>query len=226
MLLENDQIPANASQPQTSRVERRKTRTRAALLAAAKTLFAGQGVESTTIADIAERADIAVGSFYNYFATKDDLLAALLELSLSEQLAALQMRQAQVDDPAEAISIAHRHLVEVAQSDPDWAWLLVRLEVPHRITSVVLGQAARRDLQQAIEAGRFAVANAEVALMASGGALIAVMHSLLNGDLTGEVACDHAEGVLRSFGLDRTEAAEIAHRPLPGLGEAESREPT
>ena len=100
MLLENDQIPANASQLQTGRVERRKTRTRAALLAAAKTLFAGQGVESTTIADIAEQADIAVGSFYNYFATKDDLLAALLELTLSEQLAALQMRQAQVDDPA------------------------------------------------------------------------------------------------------------------------------
>lgn len=199
------------------RVQRRKAKTRAGLLAAARTLFAGHGVEPTTIAEIAEEADIAVGSFYNYFATKDELLAALLKDALTEQLHALQARQAHVSDPAEVISIAHRHLLRVAQSDPDFAWLLVRLEMSHRVGTNVLRDAARRDLQSGIDAGRFHIANPELALTASGGALLATMHALLEGELAPEVDSDHAEGVLRSFGLDRDEAAEIARRPLPEI---------
>src|SRR5262245_55771656 len=108
------------------RVARRKARTRANLIAAARRLFAGRGVERTTIAEIAEHAEIAIGSFYNYFSTKDELLDEVIEEALSEQLHLLQLRQAQVSDPAEKVSIAHRHLVRVVRADSDWAWLLVR----------------------------------------------------------------------------------------------------
>jgi len=198
-----------------TRVERRKARTRAGLLAAARQLFAAHGLEHTTIAQIAEHADIAIGSFYNYFRTKEELLDALLEEELAQQLALLELRQAHVQDPAEKISIAHRHLVRVAQSDSDWAWLLVRLEIPFRAAWPVLGQSARSDLRSAIEAGRFHVANPALALNASGGALFAVIHSQLVGEGSEHADIEHAEGVLRSFGLDRTEAAEIARRPLP-----------
>jgi len=209
------------------RVERRKARTRAGLLTAARELFAARGIQSTTVAEIAEHADIAIGSFYNYFHTKEQLLDALLEEELATQLHALQARQAKVADPAEKISIAHRHLVRVAQADPDWAWLLVRLEVPYRIAWSVLGQSAERDLREGIEAGRFQVANERLALNASGGALFAIIHAQLVGELSEHPDCEHAEGVLRSFGLDRTEAAAIARRPLPDAGgAAEEQRPT
>jgi AcrR family transcriptional regulator len=197
------------------RVQRRKTRTRAALLAAARRLYAAQGVEPTTIAEIADAADIAVGSFYNYFATKDELLDALLEEELSRQRRLLELRQAQVEDPAEKISVAHRHLVRAAQSDPEWAWLMIRLEVPYRIAWSVLGGAAARDLRSGIRAGRFEVANPALALTASGGALFAVIHEQLVKDAGKRADVEHAEGVLRSFGLDRADAAEVARRPLP-----------
>ena len=68
------------------RNERRKARTRSALLAAAQHLFGEQGFDATTIAEIAEQADVAIGSFYNYFDTKEELLAALLQETLAEQL--------------------------------------------------------------------------------------------------------------------------------------------
>jgi AcrR family transcriptional regulator len=197
------------------RVERRKARTRAHLLAAARQLFAARGLEHTTIAQIAEHADIAIGSFYNYFRTKEELLDALLEEELSQQLALLELRQTHVQDPAEKISIAHRHLVRAAQSDSDWAWLLVRLEVPFRAAWSVLGHSARSDLDAAIEAGRFHVIDPALALNASGGALFAVIHGQLVGERKEQADVLHAEGVLRSFGLDRSEAAEIARRALP-----------
>jgi AcrR family transcriptional regulator len=199
------------------RVQRRKARTRASLIAAARTLFAARGVEPTTIAEIADQADVAVGSFYNYFATKDELLAAMLEQALGEERRALESRQAQVTDPAEVISIAHRHLIRMADSDPDLAWLLVRLEVSHDVATSVLREAARRDLQRGMDAGRFTVGNPDLAITASGGALLAVLRSQLAGERAEQADSEHAEGVLRAFGLDPREAAEIVRRPLPAL---------
>ena len=208
-------LPDDGVENRGGRVERRKQRTRAKLLAAARHLFAGRGVERTTIAEIAEHTDIAIGSFYNYFSTKEELLDALLEEALSEQLRLLRLRQAQVSDPAEKISIAHRHLVRVMRTDSDWAWLLVRLEFPRRVALSALGDAARIDLRAGIRAGRFRVTNPTLALNASGGALCAVIHAQLVGEGSSNADSEHAEGVLRSFGLDPVEAAVIARRPLP-----------
>jgi AcrR family transcriptional regulator len=197
------------------RVERRRSRNRARLLEAAKELFAARGMQSTAVAEVAERADIATGSFYSYFRTKDELLDALLEEEFAAQLRLLELRQAQVKDPAEKVSVAHRHLVRVAQADPAWAWLLVRLDASQRIAWAVLGQAAQRDLQEGVASGRFHVSNERLALNASGGSLFAVMHSQLIEEASEHADCEHAEGVLRSFGIDRDEATEIARRPLP-----------
>lgn len=47
------------------------------ILAAARSVFAARGFGGTTIADIAEEAGIALGTIYNYFASKDDVFAAL-----------------------------------------------------------------------------------------------------------------------------------------------------
>jgi AcrR family transcriptional regulator len=197
------------------RIERRKARTRAALLIAARRRFGDQGVDATTVVEIAEEADIAIGSFYNYFRTKEDLLATLLEEVLTEQLQRMETRRSGITDPAEAISVAHRHFVRLAWDDPEWAWLLVRLDVPHRVASNVLGGPAMRDLKAGIAIGRFSVANPVLALRAAGGALTAVMHALLLDELGRDADSEHAEGVLRSFGVEPAEAAEIARRPLP-----------
>ncbi|HME04287.1 MAG TPA: TetR/AcrR family transcriptional regulator [Solirubrobacteraceae bacterium] len=209
------------SESRPGRNERRKARTRGALLAAGQRLFGERGFDATTVAEIAEDADVAIGSFYNYFETKDELLAALLQETLAEQLRRMQARRAGIEDPAEAISVAHRHFVRLAWEQPEWARLLVRLDIPYRATDDVLAKPAMRDLRAGIAAGRFHVANPRLALRASGGALIAVMHALLLGELGRHADCEHAEGVLRSFGLDPAQAAEIARRPMPESADPE-----
>jgi AcrR family transcriptional regulator len=52
----------------------RTERTRAALLEAALGLFAEQGFEPTTVAQIAERAGVSEMTFFRHFGTKDALL--------------------------------------------------------------------------------------------------------------------------------------------------------
>lgn len=67
-----------STQETPSRRERRKVRTRRALLDVALSHFARRGIHGTRIEDITEQADLGKGAFYNYFDSKDDLVAALL----------------------------------------------------------------------------------------------------------------------------------------------------
>jgi len=211
------ETPPNSRRPSPGRNERRKARTRASLLDAARTLFAARGFENTTIADITDTADLGVGSFYNHFDSKEDMLAALLEQALREQLAALDSRRAGIADPAEAVAIAHRHWVRLTSEGPEWAWLVVRLETSFELVAATQGDAALQDLERGIGCGRFQVASRELALQASGGALISAMRTMLTGHEIPHADSIHAEGVLRMFGVPAAEAGEIARRPLPDV---------
>ena len=54
--------------------ERKKQRTREKIVEAAFELFAERGFDGTTIADIAEAAEIAPRTFFSYFPSKDDVV--------------------------------------------------------------------------------------------------------------------------------------------------------
>lgn len=57
-----------------------------ALLEATEDVAAQRGLEGTSIAAIAERAGVAVGTLYNYFPDRDAMLAALFKLRRAELL--------------------------------------------------------------------------------------------------------------------------------------------
>ncbi|KVG62235.1 TetR/AcrR family transcriptional regulator [Burkholderia pseudomultivorans] len=60
------------------------------LMAAAEKLFLAQGVEATTISEIVEHAQVAKGTFYHYFDSKADMLAALAQRYTASFLERLQ----------------------------------------------------------------------------------------------------------------------------------------
>lgn len=62
-----------------SRSERKRARTRIALLAAARTIFAERGYHDASIAEITAQADVGVGTFYLHFRDKDDAFCTLLD---------------------------------------------------------------------------------------------------------------------------------------------------
>ncbi|OJZ73937.1 TetR family transcriptional regulator [Mycobacterium paraffinicum] len=65
-----------------NRHERRKAEVRERILAAAFELFLQQGVSATTIEAICERADVANRTFFNHFATRQDMIRALAQRRL------------------------------------------------------------------------------------------------------------------------------------------------
>jgi AcrR family transcriptional regulator len=89
--LYNDSIQKSSEQGilmplENSRRARRIATKQDEILKAAAAVFAQKGYRHTSIHDIAEKADIADGTIYNYFENKTALLDAIIEqLSLSEQ---------------------------------------------------------------------------------------------------------------------------------------------
>jgi AcrR family transcriptional regulator len=61
-----------------------KQATRDAILQSARRLFARQGFDSTTTRDIAKEAEIASGTLFNYFATKEAIVAGMVNQALGE----------------------------------------------------------------------------------------------------------------------------------------------
>src|SRR5437764_536059 len=63
----------------TERVGQRTPDKRTRLVEGARLVLHQQGVEKTTLADIAGAADVPVGNVYYYFKTKDDLVRAVID---------------------------------------------------------------------------------------------------------------------------------------------------
>ncbi len=211
-------MSARGTEPTTAanRGARRRAQTRAQLLDAAKELFARQGIDGTRIQEITELADVGFGSFYNHFADKDAIVEAVLRDTTNLQADVVDGLTAKVEDPAEIVSIAHRHFLRLALANRTWGWLLIRLDVSHRVLEETLGPRAFRDLQHGIEVGRFVVADLSLTVNATGGALLGTIRALLESHLDPGADERHAELVLRMLGLPPEEAAEIARRPFPG----------
>jgi AcrR family transcriptional regulator len=64
--------------------DRKKARRREEIVEAAKVLFARQGIDATTMADIAAAAGISAPTVFNYFGSKDGILIAMITEGTTE----------------------------------------------------------------------------------------------------------------------------------------------
>jgi len=204
-----------------NRMERRRRRTREALVAAAREVFAGRGVDATTIQDITEAADVAKGSFYNHFDTKDDVLRAVVAETLGELGRALdQLSEPLRGDPARVISVCLRHTLRAAADDPTFGWFLLRASDALAVVEATIGAFGRRDIARGVASGRFRVDDVDLVSTALGGAMQAVMRRRLRGELPAAVDAELAILALRFLGVPESEAREIAAEELPPLAAA------
>ena len=157
--------------PQQSRVERRKQATRERLIQAIYTLTAQQGVEAIKIQDIAEAADIATGSFYNYFKTKEELLTEAIREKLFENAEMIDGVIAAIENPIEKITTAILLFDRVMQSDRMLGWFVINLQDNRpEVASTFKGRVAR-DIQLGVDQGYFEVPHLEMVLDLYGASL-------------------------------------------------------
>ncbi|MFW6389621.1 MAG: TetR/AcrR family transcriptional regulator [Halanaerobiales bacterium] len=66
-------------------MERKMERTRRKIITAAITLFDKHGIDETTMEEISETADVARGTIYNHFSSKEAIISEYIEQSMQEK---------------------------------------------------------------------------------------------------------------------------------------------
>src|SRR5689334_24617986 len=195
--------PASAnSAPGQTRLDRRKARTRRALIDAAVRLIAEGRGERSSIQEITEAADIGFGSFYNHFESKDELFRTASEEVLERWGRMIDRACAGIEDPAAVFATSFRISGRLGWTHPDLARFITGaglelLDVPRG-----LAPRALRDIRLGQDAGRFTVSNGEIALSTVAGGLLGLLRAHQSRpEQIDETAVDQlAEALLRMLG--------------------------
>ena len=201
-----------------SRMERRKARTRAALIRAAQGLIAA-GKTNVSILEITQAADVGMGSFYNHFDTKEALYQAAVEKALEDVGALLDELTAGLDDPAHVFAQSFRLTGRLHRRLPELSKVLLHYGLELAASDIGLAPRARRDIEAGILAGRFRVHDVELAMVTVASAALGLgqlLHCQPQRD-DAKAADQITEDVLRMLGLPADEAHKICQQPLPDL---------
>jgi AcrR family transcriptional regulator len=213
----------SAATDSPNRLDRRKARTRAALIRAAQTLIA-EGRTNVPILEITQAADVGMGSFYNHFETKEELFDAAVEAVMDAYGALLDRVTAAIEDPAEVFAASFRLTGRLHRREPELSRVLLNNALRLLSSSEGLAPRARRDIEAGVRAGRFEVADLDVAVTMAAGALIALgqlLHDQPERDV--DLTTDRvAEDLLTMLGLTRRQAQRICALPLPDLDAGDS----
>jgi AcrR family transcriptional regulator len=193
------------------------------ILAAALRCFARNGFHSTTIADVVRESGVSQGTFYLYFGTKDDVIAALAD-DRSQGDALINAIAGAETDPIVGLTVLFdlhgQSLADAQRTDElrvaiqGWAEALRNEAVRQRL--LTNGARVEQEIARLIERGQSAgqfradaepqgVARALMALF-RGLTLLAAWEGRFDAELTAKSIEDMARGALAP--LDGTSATQ------------------
>src|SRR4029453_3038297 len=148
---DGDRVPASEG----SRHGRRRQRTRGRLVEAARRVIGRRGVEATTILDITREADVGFGTVYNYFDSKEAILAAATGGAAEGPGHARGGPKPRSDAARKILAAAARTGGGLVNRDPIWAWFVVRTSLYQEQMAAVHGHRLAVDLRRGVEQRRF-----------------------------------------------------------------------
>jgi len=197
-----------------SRTARRQARTRADLIRAAREIITERGLEGLRVSDVTQRADVAFGTFYNQFKTKDDIVEAVVAETIVGLANSIADSPA-FADPAEAHVASTLAIVRIAHQEPDLARLLVNLSQAEARFERIIRPQADALLQRGVSDGIFAIEDLETTLTMSMAAAFEVIHGIVVGRLNDRADLTCAEMLLRMAGVPPRRAARYVRAAGP-----------
>ena len=206
--------------------QEKRARTRAALVAAAKSLFASRSIESVTIDEIVAQAGLAKGTFYTHFDDLDALTAAVADELVAAFDDLMQPDRLAIADPLDRIAFGCNAFIENALADPAWAQVVARMA---RFNPTI-GEATRRrlieDLRRALKDAAEPAPSLELALEIVIGLVLQALLAFAEKRVSRDDREPVLAAVLRALGVDgRRIRSTLARLPKPALL-LEAAEPT
>lgn len=197
--------------------QERKEKTRALLIQSALKVFARKGPDLPVIDDFIAAAGVARGTFYNYFSTTAELLAAVAGEMSDEVLGVIDPEVLKFDDPVIRICMGTKRYIHIALRYPVWGEFLTRIGSQHAVRGKLLDVYLTRDIELAMAAGRCHIGSAAVGRDIILGSILYGIETLLNETGLAHHVEEILLTVLRGMGLPTDEARRIAYLPLPAI---------
>lgn len=202
------------------RRERKKLKTRGAILAAGQQLFAERAMESISIDEIVAVADVSKGSFYNYFDDKQGLADAIVELIQGDLEFNIEAANRNIIDPAERVARALGVLLTYGLSHPERVQALLSLSERRTRADSTLNSGLAADLKNGLAQGRFNGIDLETGVLLVVGTFIVVLrHVALAESETpaAALAVKIGAALLRGLGVVAGEADDVARHAADTL---------
>jgi AcrR family transcriptional regulator len=201
----------------------KRERTRATLIRAAFSVYARHGFDAPTIDDFIAEAQVSRGTFYNYFQTREDLMAAVAA-DLATFITSRIESAGTVRDPLERIAIAVRYFVTLAAQNEIRGWVLARMIpiVGGPLTNA-MSEHIRATMEEAVAAGRIRLRSISAGIdLGLGMIAMAIRHNLSRraAPYPAELVCAMA---LQALGASIKDAEEVSRRRLPPLSTDEGK---
>ncbi|NLN85722.1 MAG: TetR/AcrR family transcriptional regulator [Candidatus Cloacimonetes bacterium] len=95
------------------------------ILAAAQRTFAQKGYVKCTMSDVAIQAKVGIGTLYNYFKNKDELLQLCIQQTIEDEIQVIEKNSQKIDDPLEKVRYFFTEHFLLMQEKPSIARLLL-----------------------------------------------------------------------------------------------------
>ena len=124
-------MPRTPEQYEQMRQEKRRK-----IMDVALELFASEGYHATSVAKIAEKADISKGLLYNYFESKDDLLKEIAQVGFQEIYENMDINHDGVLSEEEFVYFIDRLIESINNNREFWLFYSYTLMQPHVVEFV------------------------------------------------------------------------------------------
>lgn len=208
--------PENTPNHRTRNAAERREKTRAKLLESALHVFSRKGPQAV-IEDVIAQAGMARGSFYNYFRTNEELLAALAGEINNELVRAIDPLVQRLANPVERVACGACLLSHAITQFPQLGAFLSRLPFPTANSSLLGLRFLARDVAAGIGAQRFRHIEQRVAVDLVAGVVLSAAYALASETLQHDYPEQSVRQMLQGLGVDGAEAQRIVAQPLPAL---------
>ena len=199
-----------------SRGHKKRERTRRGLIDAAVRLFARKEVGEIALLDVASEAEVASGTIYNYFRSRDEVVEAV-GLALADEFSeAISLHSAGIQSGARRLAIGVRMFIRRAIAEPDWASAVIRVVHFDQAMRSKIAHYVLADLRAGAKEGALAYADEGIALDLLVSSTLGAMRSAVEGRSVADHDIKVAEMLLKALGATPAKARKLAQQELPG----------
>lgn len=176
-------------------------------------VFSEKGPDAPVIDDFIQAAGVARGTFYNHFASTEELLDAASKMFEDNVMRWTLSAVDEIDDPALRFATGVRLWLRWSQADKVGCGFVVR----SRFRGPLVEQQLAADLKDGLDAGAFRFASVQVARDLSVGTILEAMRRLMTSRVPKTYIDDVARVILQGVGVDKRTADKLMAAPLPRI---------